>query len=214
MNDNSLSIRPALPDDSQAALPLIRLSMGAEVDWLFGQEKNHPTDHVVEALFGRNHNRASHDACWLAEQGGKIVGLLVAFPGNELHPRDLWTGWQLVRIFGLPATLRLARRQTVYGSLIEADADEFYVSNLAVDPGCQGSGIGTRMLSFCDELAGKKGFGKCSLIVTYDNPARRLYERWGYKIIHSYDIPHPVIAHGSGGYHRMVKVIGKSLLDG
>jgi ribosomal protein S18 acetylase RimI-like enzyme len=168
----------------------------------------------VEALFTRNHNRASHDVSWLAEQGGKMVGLLMVFIGNELRQRDLWTGWQLVSIFGLPATFRLARRQPEYGNLIEAEADEFYVSNLAVDPDCQGSGIGTRMLSFCDDLAGKKGFGKCSLIVTYDNPARHLYERCGYHVVHSYNIPHPVIAHGSGGYHRMVKVIGNPLLDG
>ncbi len=211
MSDTSLSIRPALPGDAVEALPLIRLSMGAEIDWLFGQEKDHPTDQVVQALFERKRNRLSYDACWLVEQAGKIVGLILAFPGNELHHRDLWTGWQLVGIFGLPAAIRLARRQPVYGNLIESEADEFYVSNLAVIPACQGGGIGTRMVSFCDELAGKKGFGKCSLIVTYDNPARRLYERWGYRVVHSYNIPHPVIAHGSGGYHRMVKVIGNQL---
>ena len=211
MSDTSLSIRPALPGDAVEALPLIRLSMGAEVDWLFGQEKDHPTDQVVQALFERKRNRASHDACWLVEQAGKIVGLILAFPGNELHHRDLWTGWQLVGIFGLPAAIRLARRQPVYGNLIESEADEFYVSNLAVIAACQGGGISTRMVSFCDDLAGKKGFGKCSLIVTYDNPARRLYERWGYRVVHSYNIPHPVIAHGSGGYHRMVKVIGNQL---
>ena len=214
LSENSFSIRPASPADVASAVSLIRLSMGSETDWLFGQESNHPAEVVVSSLFKKKHNRASYDACWLVEREGKILGLVLAYPGKFLHRRDLWTGWQLLGIFGLPATLRLARRQVAYGELQEALPDEFYISNLAVDPGAQGGGIGTRMLSFCDEQARKMGYGKCSLIVTYDNPARRLYERCGYQVVHSYDIPHPVIAHGSGGYHRMVKILADSQVNG
>jgi ribosomal protein S18 acetylase RimI-like enzyme len=210
MNNLPLSIRPAVPEDAKSAIPLIRLSMGDEIDWLFGQEKNHPTDIVVDALFRKRKNRASHDACWLAEEKSKVIGLLMAFSGSELQRRNLTTGWQLAGIFGLPATIRLERRQPVYGNLIEADKDEFYLSNLGVSPELQGQGIGTSMLSFADELARTAGFSKCSLIVTYDNPACQWYERCGYRIVDSYDIPHPVIAHGSGGYHRMAKVLDES----
>lgn len=210
MNKPAFTIRPALPADTRAALPLIRLSMGNEIDWLFGMETGHPTEAVVEALFRKKNNRASHDACWLAEENGRIISVLLAYPGSGLHHRDLMTGWQLVGIFGLPGTIRLARRQPLYGNLVESEKDEFYISNLAVLPELHGQGIGKRMLACADDLAGKAGFSKCSLIVTYDNPARRLYERCGYQLVHSYDIPHPVIAHGSGGYHRMVKVLDTS----
>lgn len=207
MTDSSLRIRPATNADVSPAVALIRLSMGSEVDWLFGQEKKYPTEHVLAGLFRRKGNRTSHQVCWVAEQGGQVVGALVAYPGKQLRRFDLRTGLHLVQIFGLPATIRVARRQPAYGSLVEAEADEFYVSNVAVSPEAQGKGIGAALMKFSDALARSAGLPKCSLLVTYDNPARHLYERCGYKIVHSYEIDHPMIAHGSGGYHRMVKVL-------
>lgn len=205
MTDPVTAIRPAAPRDSASTVPLIRLSMGAEIDFLFGLSDRHPTDQVVEALFRRAGNRLGHDACWLAERNGQAAGMLVSYPGRMVRRLDLRTGLHLVSIFGLAATIRLARLQSVYGDLVEAEADEYYISNLAVTPAMQGQGIGAALLAFADRLARRAGFSKCSLIVTFDNPARRLYERCGYRLAHSYRISHPVIAHGSGGFHRMVK---------
>lgn len=207
MREIPIQIRPAVPADAPLAATLIHLSMAKEADWLFGQEKNFPTDSVFAGLFQRKGNRVSHDLCWVAEQGGQVVGALLAYPGRYLRRLDLRTGLHLVRIFGIFATLRLARRQPLYGSLVEAEADEFYVSNLAVLPDMQGRGIGAALLNHADAMARSNRLLKCSLLVTFDNPARRLYERSGYRIIHSYEIDHPVIAHGSGGFHRMVKVL-------
>ncbi len=205
MSVPTLSIRPARQTDASEAAPLIRLSMGDEIDWLFGQAAGHPTDEVVKALFRRRNNRVSHAVCCLAEWAGQVVGLLLAYPGHILHSLDLRTGWHLLGIFGWRATLRLARQQAAYGDLVEAQADEFYISNLAVAPQVQSRGIGAHLLAHADALARSSGFSKCSLIVTYDNPARRLYARDGYEVVQSFPIDHPVIAHGSGGFHRMVK---------
>ncbi len=207
LQEISMRIRSALPGDVSAAVPLIRLSMGAETDWLFGQKPGYLADDVMARLFSKKHNRLSYESCWLVEKDGKIIGLVLAYPGSDLHKRDLWTGWHLMGIFGFRASRDLARRQVVYGDLVEALPGEFYVSNVAVTPQAQGGGIGARLMAFCDEQAQKMGFGKLSLIVTYDNPARRLYERSGYQVVQSYNIQHPMIAHGSGGYHRMVKEI-------
>jgi ribosomal protein S18 acetylase RimI-like enzyme len=200
-----IALRPARLQDADAAVRLIRLSMGDEIDWLFGQEPGHPADQVAAALYARRGNRVSLAHCRVAELGGKVVGLLLAYPGAALRSLDLRTGWHLLGILGLGGTVRLARRQPLYGSLVEAEAGEYYVSNLAVDPELQGQGIGAALLELADRLARQQGLGKCSLIVTYDNPARRLYERSGYRLERSFPIEHPVLAHGSGGYHRMVK---------
>lgn len=207
MNNPACSIHPSLPKDALPAISLIRLSMGNEADWLFGMEKGHPTDIVLASLFRKRKNRLSHDSCWLTKMGEKVVGLLLAYPGRRIRQRDLVTGWQLLGIFGLPATIRLAMRQPLYGNLREAEADEFYISNLAVPAEMQGRGIGKSLLSFAEEQATAAGFSKCSLIVTFDNPAIQIYEHCGYRICRSFSIPHQVIAHGSGGYHRMVKVL-------
>ena len=202
-----IRIRSAIPADSPAAASLIHLSMREEADWLFGREKGKPTDAVLAGLFHRKNNRLSHDLCWVAEVEGRVVGVLLAHPGKRLRRRDLRTGKQLIRILGLFRTLRLVSRLLVYDNLMEAEPDEFYISNLAVSPELQGRGIGAALLRLADDLARSHRLPKCSLLVTFDNPARRLYERNGYQIVHSYPIHHPAIAHGSGGFHRMVKIL-------
>jgi ribosomal protein S18 acetylase RimI-like enzyme len=197
--------RKATEVDAKPAVTLIRLSMGDEVDWLFGQEKCCTADEVLEDLFRKKGSRFSHEVCWIAELNNQIAGALFAYPGNKLRQLELCTGMQLVSIWGLGATIRVGFRNISYGDLVEAKRDEFYVSNLAVSPEFQEMGIGTNLLSLADELAGLNGLRKCSLIVAFENPARRLYERCDYKVVNSYAIDHPIIAHGDGGYHRMVK---------
>ncbi len=210
MTDGLVHIRPAVLTDAGPVVDLIRLSMHEELDWLLGQEKKHPTESVVSALFYRKGNRLSHDICWVAEQDGQVVGALLAYPGRQVHRLESRMGLHLVTIFGLPGVIRLARRLSVYGDLVESEDDEFYLSNLAVLAECQGRGIGASFLNYADELARANGLKKCSLLVVFGNPARRLYERSGYQLVQSYKFDHPAIADGSGGFHRMVKVLDAS----
>jgi ribosomal protein S18 acetylase RimI-like enzyme len=199
-------IRPATPADSDQAVKLIYLSMGVEADWLFGQEKGFSTESVTAGLFKKKGNRLSYPLSYLAEQNGEVAGLLLAYPGKKLSRFNWMTGWHLLGVFGLRATIRLADKQSEYGDLVETERDEFYISNLGVFPKYQGIGIGTRLMLYAEELARKAGKNKCSLIVTFGHKnAKRLYEHLGYTVIHSYYCDHPKIAEGSGGYHRMAK---------
>jgi ribosomal protein S18 acetylase RimI-like enzyme len=206
----NVRIRPAGLADLDVVVSLIRLSMGEELDWLFGQEKDHPTESVMGALFIRKGNRLSHEICWVTEALGRVAGVLVAFPSRMMRRLDVQTALHLVSIFGFAATMRLVQRQPFYGDLVEAEAEEFYLSNLAVFPNCQGRGIGTTMLNYADKLAQAGGLKKCSLLVTFGNPARRLYERVGYQLVQTYKFSHPMIADGSGGFYRMVKDLNRS----
>ncbi|MBI4731417.1 MAG: GNAT family N-acetyltransferase [Chloroflexi bacterium] len=207
MSDAFIQIRPALSTDAPLGATLIHLSMGEEADWVFGRGNHKSTGAVLAGLFQRKGNRLSHELCSVAELDGRVVGALVACPGRRLGRLNLRTGLHLLQVVGLAATVRLVRYLPMYGNLVEAAADEFYVTNLAVLPEMQGRGIGAALLSHADALARSNRLLKCSLLVTFDNPARRLYERSGYQIVHSYKIEHPMIAHGSGGFHRMVKVL-------
>ena len=185
--------------------------MGIEVDWLFGQEPGHPTRDVLSRLYRRQHNRASYGFVYIAAWNGQDVGLLLAYPGRFLQSLDRMTGLHLALIFSLGGVLRLIRRLPAYLDLIETDADEFYISNLAVFPDFQGHGVGKALMEYAETLARTSGLKKCSLIVTYGHePARRLYEKLGYQTVRKYDILHPQIAEGSGGFHRMVKQLAGS----
>ena len=52
---------------------------------------------------------------------------------------------------------------------------------IGVESSYRGRGIGGRLLDALADLAGRKGFERLSLSVEADNPARRLYERAGYR---------------------------------
>ena len=196
MNGDIL-IRPAVPADSDNVARLIYLSMGIEADWLFGQEKGHSTHQVLTRLFLKRGNRISYPLSSLAEQNGKVAGLLLAYPGGRLSRFNWMTGWQLLGVFGLAATVRLARKQSAYGELKETESDEFYISNLGVFPDLQGEGIGTMLMKRAEELARKAGLFKCSLIVTFGHEkARRLYEHLGYTVIRMIKTLSPLPASG------------------
>lgn len=209
--NSHMFIRPARLEDAELAVELIYLSMGVEVDWLFGQEPGHSTRAVLSQLYRRRHNRASYCYAYIAAWNGQNVGLLLAYPGRFLQRFDRMTGLHLSQIFGLAGVLRLVRRLPAYGDLFETEADEFYISNLAVLPDYQGHGVGKALMDYAETLARQAGLKKCSLIVTYGHqPARRLYEKLGYQTVRKYDILHPEIAEGSGGFHCMVKSLAET----
>jgi ribosomal protein S18 acetylase RimI-like enzyme len=202
----AITIRPSRPADSDLVARLIYLTMGIEADWLFGQVKSHSTLQVLAGLCGSKNNRLSYTLAHLAESNGQVVGLLLAYPGWLLSRLNWLTGWCLLQIMGIPATLRLAGLQSAYRDLKETEADEFYISNLAVLPEFQEQGIGTMLMDYAEEMARESGLHKCSLIVAYGHEdACNLYQHLGYKVVRSYLNGHPKVAEGSGGYHRLVK---------
>ena len=69
----------------------------------------------------------------------------------------------------------------------EADHGHGYVDNetpevaVAVREGRRGRGLGARLMNALSERAHAAGFDRLSLSVAAENPARRLYERLGYR---------------------------------
>ena len=57
-----------------------------------------------------------------------------------------------------------------------------YISELAVDPDFQGRGIGGNALEMLLSMLDDEGFSTIDLVTHPDNPAKRLYERHGFKV--------------------------------
>jgi ribosomal protein S18 acetylase RimI-like enzyme len=85
-----------------------------------------------------------------------------------------------------PGYCHIARRDGESAGLIlgfEASPTVGFVMQVAVTPDQQGNGIGTALLA---DLAGaflERGVKQLSLGVTLDNPAQRLYERLGLRVV-------------------------------
>lgn len=60
------------------------------------------------------------------------------------------------------------------------------LNDLFVDPGARGQGIGAALLARARRHAGETGACEILLETAVDNPARRLYERAGYRQVEDF----------------------------
>ena len=200
-----ISIRPARPDDSARAAFLIRLTMGGTADMFADGASGLTPEQVLAALFHRACGRLSYQHGFILEADQDPVGLLVSFPASEMTRLDLAMGINLLSVLGFSSMTRLTRRMVPMMKVREAERGEYYISNLAVHPDAQRRGYGGQLLVFAEQQAYKFGLQKCSLIVNQHNAdAIRLYQSFGYRIVHSGQYP-GALAEIEGGYHRMVK---------
>jgi ribosomal protein S18 acetylase RimI-like enzyme len=194
-----IAIRPARPDDAPLAAAVFRLSMSASGDYLFGAN-GRSAEFALMRLFAQNAGRFGYGQSFVAEFNRQPLGMLVGFPGTELKRLNLSVARFLPRAFGWNIFGFLARSIS-FANAREAEADEYYVSNLGVLPAAQGQGLGKHLLIHAEEKARALGLTKCSLIVALDNrAAQRLYKRQGFEIVSTKHDKNPVAS-----YHRMVK---------
>jgi len=197
---NSIQIRPARPTDAALAAQLFQLSMGSLADYLFNNDSSLAENSLIK-LFLRNAGRFGFSNALVAEADGESAGLLVSYPGKKLPSLDLQTFPHLFSALGFPRVFDFIRRGISLPGGREAEADEYYISNVGVIPSAQGCGIGARLLARADEIARSIQLAKCSLLVSLNNKgARRLYERNGYQIVLTVSDKNK-----APGYHRMVK---------
>lgn len=64
---------------------------------------------------------------------------------------------------------------------VKRNAGEIYIQNIQLSPALHGRGIGTSILS---KLLAKHVHKRIGLRVFVDNPAKRLYQRLGFSVVH------------------------------
>jgi ribosomal protein S18 acetylase RimI-like enzyme len=182
LSKSSITLRPANPDDANAAAALIYETMATLGEYLFGQPDAKGAVRTLAVVFRERGHLFSHQFTTLAEVKNEIVGIAQAFPGA-----DLWkVGARLVQVcgkcFGLTAALRFAWRGFPLAVEPDAENGEFYINTLAVAPSQRNRGIGRVLLQNAERQAKKLNFPVCSLGVLLENAnAKRFYERAGYR---------------------------------
>lgn len=172
MISSSLQFRRALKRDAEEVVKLIHLAIGDIADQLTGETKKENIEKTLTEFFKQQNNRLSYENIVVADIYGNAIGILLAYPGEK--------GTELDR--PILEKLRKKNKNAEITLDKEADAGDFYIDTLAVDPEFQGYGIGSSLLKHAEELAKDQGYSRISLNVDKDNPsAKRLYERLGYK---------------------------------
>jgi ribosomal protein S18 acetylase RimI-like enzyme len=200
-----VTVRPARPTDMPLAVSLLSLSMDDSSKHIF-EDQHRSLDSLLAALFVHPGGRFSYRFASLAELDRRSVGLLLAYPGRLITRLDLATGRLLLPLVGPLGLARLAWRSRSMRHIHEAEADEYYISNLAVLPPFQGQKVGTRLLKQAAKAARSAGLLKCSLLVSTDNHrAHQLYRRKGFRVVQILTLSRPGYHEGRRSYYRMVK---------
>jgi ribosomal protein S18 acetylase RimI-like enzyme len=79
----------------------------------------------------------------------------------------------------------------------------FYIAELNVDAEYRNQGVGGALLSRAEQAAQSRGLHTLSLNTAVTNPARRLYQRYGYVVTETRCDP---------GYERITTIPGRVLM--
>jgi ribosomal protein S18 acetylase RimI-like enzyme len=106
-------------------------------------------------------------------------------------------GWMLPGDFGFVAEADGVAVGAAWARHPPPDDNPFYVDDrtlevsIGVDAAMRGQGVGARLMMAAIEEARRRGQGLC-LNVRHDNPARRLYERLGFRLMPGVEVPNRV----------------------
>ena len=193
MGDDETRFRPARREDCAKIAALYSIASDGVADYVWGKlaEPGEDPPAVGARRYAREDTVFSYKNCVVAEKGGEVVGMLVAFP---MQPEA---------DAGEDPEEDVDPVLAPYGELERPGS--YYVCGMAVFPEHRGQGLGTRMLELARQQARERGFEELSLIVFEQNAgAKRLYERHGYEEVDRHTVvPHELI-HRTGDALLMV----------
>ena len=180
---DGITFRPARPSDvvrlgeiinDPPPLAAVRIAGSAE--------------RAIEAgrIFARAHINPSVTNTIVAEEAGAPIGLVDGC--RDWREPSVGPGLiiqllpSLLRVVGARGLWRFAHSRGCWSRVsFDVPAGSYYISELDVAASHRNRGIGAALLAIAEDRARAAGATQMSLTTTIDNPARRLYERTGYR---------------------------------
>lgn len=177
-------LRPATPDDADAAIPLIYSSGPAVLDYIFTSRNKEDVFACMRRGFVRNAGELGYAIHTVAELDGKIVGIGAAFAGDTTL-RFMAQG--TVNIFAHYGPRRasgvIMRALRVEKIVRPPVKHEHCIAHLGVSPVYRSKGIGARIVDHLLEEGRRLKRPVAVLDVSVENPrAQDLYERLGFVV--------------------------------
>ncbi|MEM7115559.1 MAG: GNAT family N-acetyltransferase [Chloroflexota bacterium] len=180
----SLKIRPAVPHDVDAAVPLIYSSGPDAFEFVFAHEKTGDAQAFLRAAFVHGQGEFGYLNHVVVEQNGEIVGSGAAFSGQDMLGFTIAAAGQMFRFYGLSTALGIIRRGLqIEQILVPPRKQELCIAHLGVKPECRGTGVGTKLIDYLLAEGKKLGRETAVLDVSTHNPrAEALYSRLGFVV--------------------------------
>lgn len=170
-----LSFAPAQKIDAAGLAVLADIAGHGLPSWLWYRAKEKDGYHSVmevgrERVLSDDHV-LSHRSMVAAKVDGELAGMLLDYPLKEAN-----------------SEADIAESGAVIGPLLKLEnrvTGSWYVNILAVFRQFRGQGIGRKLLEESERRAHADGRSELSIIVEDDNPARRLYDAFGFETVGS-----------------------------
>ncbi|EEM17571.1 MULTISPECIES: GNAT family N-acetyltransferase [Bacillus] len=165
-------IRKAKKTDAKAISPLLYNALHEIAEKITGGRTGTEVLTGLETWFSKKENRLSYENCFVEEQDGQAIGIIVAYHGS--HAKQLDTP--------IVKHLRKIHQDSSITLEKEAELDEYYIDTLSVSNTYGGRGIGSRLIKAAENDAYEKGYEKIALLVNLENKrAFSLYKKLGYQ---------------------------------
>ncbi|MCC6794834.1 MAG: GNAT family N-acetyltransferase [Candidatus Hydrogenedentes bacterium] len=179
-----MTLRPATPDDADAAIPLIYSSGPAVLDYIFTSRSKEDVFACMRRGFVRNAGELGYAIHTVAELDGKIVGIGAAFAGDTTLRFMVQGTANIFAHYGpLRAPGAIARALQVEKIVRPPSKHEHCIAHLGVSPEYRSKGIGARIVEHLLEEGRRLKRPAAVLDVSAENPrAQELYERLGFSV--------------------------------
>ena len=204
----NLLCRPAAPSEAKQASQLIFDSFPKFATHIFGLGDARQARRIIAKLFSQGGHRFSYEFTHLMTHNNRIVGLFLAYPGNNLRSLNRRFGRLLIKQYTLRGKLGFIRRILPMLFIQEAAGDEYLLSVLAVKKSQRGKGVDAHLLGEVETHARQAGYKKLVVMISIDDQdARHFYERKGFNIKAIHLESNPRVQFLGAGYQRMVKAL-------
>ncbi|MCA9774155.1 MAG: GNAT family N-acetyltransferase, partial [Myxococcales bacterium] len=198
---DDIRIRPARADEAPLLAVLQEMASGGTIEYLLGGLVRGVTaTELFATAIARPGLSFSWDQCFVAEQGGHVVGQLNCYDPARQSPLG---GFAFTRL-GPVAFARLVTRTWRLRHVAAAEehgcSGTLYISAIATAPIARGRGIGKVLLDHAAWEARRRRLPRVTLIAWADNVgARRLYKREDFHLVREIPVhPCPRLAHEGG----------------
>jgi ribosomal protein S18 acetylase RimI-like enzyme len=197
-----LTIRRATPGDTNRIAELLGGDPGAEAIGLAGTaEKAIAFQAGIVRL--PNSPQGWHHTV-VAEKDGAIVGIMQAGSDQQDVKITPTIVYLALHTFGPLGVIRLLPRLRARRRVeTRGPPGAYHIAEIDVDPAYRNGGIGGALLDHAEAEARAAGYDQMSLSTNTANPARRLYERHGFRIVET---------RTNSAYERLTGIEGRHLM--
>jgi len=201
---DGLTIRKARPGDTNRIAQIMHGEPGQEAVALLRGEQNARTLGMALVRLPKSPQGWEHTV--VVELDRQVVGIMQAGitpPRYRLTPRMAYLTFHVLGAIGTVRVLpRLRSRLRVQPKI---PSGSYHISEMDVDPAFRNRGIGSALLGHAEDAARSGGIKLMSLTTNTVNPARSLYERYGFQVVETRTDRDFERYTGIRGRHLMVK---------